>query len=133
MTRRLLALGILAGVVAIADRYFLRCEVEGESMSPGLQPGDRLLLRRRSGCGALKPGAIVALGDPRPGPQRLLIKRVLSDVDGMVTVIGDNPSASTDSRNFGAVPRSAIRWVLVRRYGVGPAGAAESARRAGAL
>jgi hypothetical protein len=36
---------------------------------------------------------------------------------GLVTVVGDNPDASTDSRVFGPVPRGAVVGRVVYRYG----------------
>lgn len=80
-------------------------------MLPTLRPGDRLLclpVRR------LRNGDIVAVRDPRDG--RLLVKRVAA-VDGDdVTVVGDNPAASTDSRTFGAVRRGDVVGRAVWRY-----------------
>jgi len=107
------ALGALG---ALSGWGLTRCEVDGLSMAPTLLPGDRLLLRRRLPGGRLRPGMLVAFADPRVGEDRLLIKRV-SAIDGEdVTVHGDNPAATTDSRQFGPIPRSSIDWVVVRRY-----------------
>ena len=81
-------------------------------MLPRLEPGDRLVLLplRR-----VRPGMVVAL--PEPGdPGRVLVKRVAA-VDGdRVTVLGDNPAASTDSRTFGPVPAAALLGRAVYRY-----------------
>ena len=85
-------------------------------MLPTLQSGDRLLLRRRRRFGHLAPGTVVAFADPRPGQHQLMVKRV-TQIDGTaVTVLGDNPAASTDSRTFGPIDRASIPWVVVRRY-----------------
>jgi nickel-type superoxide dismutase maturation protease len=90
-----------------------RVEVHGDSMRPALEGGDRLLvvaLRPR-------PGDVVAVVDPRD-PDRVLVKRVAS-VDpqyGDVTVLGDAPEASTDSRVFGAVAPSLVLGRAVYRY-----------------
>jgi nickel-type superoxide dismutase maturation protease len=112
--KALVGLGI-AGVATMA-LVFARREVEGPSMLPTLQPGDRLLLRRRRRSGHLAPGTLVAFVDPRPGEARLVVKRVV-DVEGdAVRVLGDNPAASTDSRTYGPVPKGAIPWVVLRRY-----------------
>ncbi len=101
-------------------RGFRRVTVHGQSMVPGLLPGDRLLVvpvRR------LRPGQVVAVPDPRH-PARLLVKRVAAvDRSGArVTVLGDNPPASTDSRDFGPVPRASVVGRAVYRYA--PAGRA---------
>ena len=89
-----------------------RVLVEGLSMTPTLQPGDRLLVVRRPGP---RPGAVVAVADPRT-PSRVLVKRVTSLVGDEVVVHGDNPAASTDSRDFGPVARQALLGTAVVRY-----------------
>jgi nickel-type superoxide dismutase maturation protease len=89
-----------------------RVVVKGDSMTPALESGDRLLVRRTNRPLA---GQIVALRDPRE-PARVLVKRVASLTDDGVVVLGDNPSASTDSRTFGAVSRLDIIGVALYRY-----------------
>jgi len=86
-------------------------------MAPTMLPGDRILLRRRRGSGQLRLGTIVAVDDPRPDRTQLLVKRVAAVRGAEVTLLGDNLSASTDSRDFGPVELSRIHWVFVRRYG----------------
>lgn len=78
-------------------------------MEPTLRPGDWLLvdpdafLRRPPTAGDL---AVVR--DPRV-PDRLVIKRVATvGRDGRLTVLGDAPEASTDSRLFGPVAASSV-------------------------
>ncbi len=88
-----------------------RVEVVGDSMLPALAPGDRLLvLAGRAGV-----GDIVAVTDPRT-PARTLVKRVAARGPEGVTVLGDNPVASTDSRALGPVAPAAIRGRAVYRY-----------------
>ncbi len=89
-----------------------RLVVEGSSMTPTLMPGDRLLVVRPL---RLRPGDLVAVPDPRHGG-RLLIKRIMTIADGRVELRGDNPGASTDSRDFGAVPTRRVLARVVRRY-----------------
>jgi nickel-type superoxide dismutase maturation protease len=102
----------LAGAAAGVLRPLGRVAVEGRSMRPTLEPGDRLLLVRRR---TYRPGAIVAVADPRDG--RLLVKRVEAvTADGWLVVAGDDPGASTDSRTFGPVPPSLVRGQAVHRY-----------------
>jgi len=82
--------------------------VDGRSMEPALQPGDRLVvlpLRARV-------GDVVAA--ERGG--RVLVKRVASIDGDDVVLLGDNASASTDSRTFGPVPRSTLLGRAVYRY-----------------
>ena len=94
-----------------------RLEITGESMTPALSPGDRVLVVR--GVGPLRPairvGDLVAMVDPRGGVP-MMVKRVAAVVDGRVDVRGDNEAASTDSRHFGPVDAAAIRGRVVYRY-----------------
>ena len=89
-----------------------RVAVHGDSMRPVLEPGDRLVV-----VGVLKPrpGDVVAVADPRDG-RRVLVKRVAAVDPGGITVLGDDPTASTDSRTFGAVPRALVLGRAVYRY-----------------
>lgn len=110
------AAGVAAGVVA--SRWLDVVEVRGGSMAPALLPGDRLLVESRSYLSrAPRPGEIVLAADPRQG-DRELIKRVASVDEAAVAadLRGDAPDESTDSRAFGAVPLSAIRWRAAFRY-----------------
>jgi nickel-type superoxide dismutase maturation protease len=107
-----MALVTAAATAAIRVR---RVAVHGSSMLPTLVPGDRLVVM---GLWRVHAGDVVAVADPR-NPSRLLVKRVAA-VDrraGMVTVVGDNQSASTDSRTFGPVPRRSLVGRVVYRYG----------------
>jgi nickel-type superoxide dismutase maturation protease len=110
------AAGVAAGVAA--SRWLDVVEVQGGSMAPALLPGDRLLVESRSyQSRAPRPGEIVLAADPRQG-DRELIKRVaaVDDVGAVADLRGDAPDESTDSRDFGAVPLSAIRWRAAFRY-----------------
>lgn len=112
-----LALGMAAGI-GIGRRWLDVVEVHGRSMAPALLPGDRLLVESRSYLSRQpRQGEVVLAADPRE-PQRELIKRVAAvDVRAAtVELRGDAPGSSTDSREFGAMPLSAIRWRAVFRY-----------------
>jgi nickel-type superoxide dismutase maturation protease len=82
-------------------------------MLPAFSPGDRLLLMP---AWRLRVGDVIAVRDPRQ-PELPLIKRVSACAGGLVEVLGDNRSASTDSRHFGALPRSAVIGKVLYRYG----------------
>ena len=112
-----LALGVVAGMT-IGRRWLDVVEVRGSSMAPSLLPGDRLLVESHSYQGrAPRPGEVVLAADPRER-DRELIKRVASvdDAGSSAELRGDASEASTDSRAFGAIPLSAIRWRAVLRY-----------------
>jgi nickel-type superoxide dismutase maturation protease len=108
-----------AGLRSLAT--LLAVEVMGDSMAPTLLAGDRLVVRRVGRRHPLRPGDLVTLSSP-PAPDRppVLVKRVAGCDPSGVEVRGDNPAASTDSRDFGRVPRRAVRAKVVYRYG--PAG-----------
>lgn len=106
------AVGAVLVVVRATTR---RLVVDGISMEPTLSPGDRLLVLRLPARWPLRPGDLVAVADPRAA-RRLLVKRVSSLGAGTVEVIGDNATASTDSRDFGPLGRRAVFGKVVYRY-----------------
>jgi nickel-type superoxide dismutase maturation protease len=114
---RLLAAVLTGGaVVAWSATRLTRVVVDGDSMRPTLDPGDRLVVVRGRRA---RTGDLVVLPDPR-APERAMVKRV-ARVDrgargGNVVVRGDNPGASTDSRVFGPVPAASIGGRVVYRY-----------------
>ena len=89
-----------------------RVVVSGESMRPTLAPGDRLVVVPTA---RLRLGEVVAVADPRESG-RLLVKRIGALRDGQVELRGDNPAASTDSRQFGGVPRNQVVGTALYRY-----------------
>ncbi|MGI8982990.1 MAG: nickel-type superoxide dismutase maturation protease [Acidimicrobiales bacterium] len=103
---------VAAGAVTVAVwRPLRRVEVVGDSMLPALRPGDRLLVvaGRRA-----RPGDVVAVRDPRAA--RTMVKRVAAVGAGGVTVLGDNPGASTDSRTLGRLEPAAVVGRAFYRY-----------------
>jgi phage repressor protein C with HTH and peptisase S24 domain len=83
-------------------------------MSPTLSDADIVLVRRG---GAPVPGAVVLVVWPAR-PEQLSIKRAVRPVDGGWFVVGDNPFASTDSRELGpAAVLGVVRWRLWPRPG----------------
>ena len=87
-----------------------RVDVTGPSMLPTILDGQRVTAVRR--WRALKVGDVVVSEDPT-SKGRLLIKRVAKIHGSTVTLVGDNVSASTDSRDFGSVPLSSVRWIVL--------------------
>lgn len=106
------AVGDRAEVLGRGSAWFRRLVVVGSSMLPTLEPGDRLLVVRSL---RLRVGDLVALRDPEE-PSRLLVKRLVAYDRHRVTVVGDNPGASRDSRAFGPVARASLVGRAVYRY-----------------
>ncbi len=102
-----------AAVVASAAWAVERVEVEGDSMAPTLTEGDRLLCVRR--WRRPRVGDLVVVEDPRRRGRRL-VKRVARVSGTRLELRGDNPAASTDSRDFGLVEVASVRHLVVRRY-----------------
>ena len=92
-----------------------RVAVAGQSMEPTFRDGDWLLVRRLQR--PPRPGEVVVARDPRE-PERLLVKRVRSVAPEGVTIHGDHadPAESTDSRQFGPIPGSAVLGQPILRY-----------------
>ena len=112
MPRWAFGLGALAALALLAKRID-RVTVAGDSMRPTLEAGDRLLVWRSR---RLQPGSLVVVPDPRLA-ERALVKRVAGiSPDGTVALRGDNPTASTDSRAFGVVPRASVQGRVIYRY-----------------
>jgi nickel-type superoxide dismutase maturation protease len=108
------AAGAVALYLAVLAVNRSLVEVQGASMEPTLWAGDRLLTvpatPRR-----IRPGRVVVVTDPAD-PSHLVVKRVARADGGRVEVLGDQPAASTDSRTWGALPPSAVRRIVVRRW-----------------
>jgi nickel-type superoxide dismutase maturation protease len=88
-------------------------------MVPALRHGDRLLVWLRASRRTPKIGSIVVVELPdRP----LSVKRLAAiDADGGLVVHGDNEFGSTDSRELGAIPGTALRGVVLARLWPQPA------------
>ncbi len=97
---------------------FARYRVEGESMSPAISPGERVVVNKAAYWFS-KPSAgdLVVLRDPR-APERLLIKRIDRPAgERGWLVLGANEEESTDSRHFGPVRRELLVGKVWFRYG----------------
>ncbi len=80
-------------------------------MAPTYAPGERLTALRR--LRHVRVGDVVVVPDPRD-PRRLLLKRCVARHGRLLELHGDNAAASTDSRDFGPVDESGVRWILAR-------------------
>ena len=110
---------LMIGFLTATETLVTPWAVAGRSMEPALFDGDRVLVdrwtyRRR----AARAGEVVLLTGPGGRP---LVKRVSADAPAApaadeLWVVGDNPAASVDSRQFGAVSRGRLRGRVVFRY-----------------
>ena len=83
-------------------------------MAPRLPSGALVVARPVDGRTPLRVGDVVVARRP-DRPELEIIKRIAAiDAGGAIFLAGDNPAASTDSRQFGAVAREQIvarvRW-----------------------
>lgn len=86
-----------------------RVKVEGYSMLPTYVPGEHLTAVRK--WRRVRVGDVVVVADPRE-PARWLLKRCVARTGAMLDLRGDNEFASTDSRDFGLVASSAVRYLV---------------------
>jgi signal peptidase I len=88
--------------------------VAGDSMRPGLHPGDRLLVdyRRRARVGDV---VVVRLPGRPVSVKRATERRTTELGEPGWWLLSDNAAAGTDSRTFGAVADSDVVAVVVRR------------------
>ena len=112
---------IIVLVLRLRRRLFV-ATVQGLSMTPALQPGDRLLVHRPRRC-AYRVDQIVVLRNPDLPAVRvlngrdipaLLAKRVVAAGPDGLDVRGDNAAISRDSRQWGPVPYESVVGVLWR-------------------
>jgi nickel-type superoxide dismutase maturation protease len=96
---------------------FARYRVAGDSMTPSLAAGERVVVNKLAYWFARpRAGDLVVLRDPRE-PNRLLIKRIDAPAgDAAWLVRGANEQASTDSRHFGPVARELLVGKVWFRY-----------------
>jgi nickel-type superoxide dismutase maturation protease len=91
-------------------------------MEPTVSAGDWVVVdteayRRRMP----RPGHVVLACDPRE-PSREIVKRVVQlDLHNDAWLEGDNPESSTDSRQYGPVPRRLVVGRVRWRYWPHPA------------
>ncbi len=91
--------------------------VAGDSMAPTYHDGDWLLALWGGQC---KVGQVLIIErEERPGIY--LVKRLVRIEDGKYWVQGDNPLASTDSRQWGLLNSQEIQGRVLLRYRRGAA------------
>jgi signal peptidase I/APA family basic amino acid/polyamine antiporter len=123
----LLGLALAAAAVVALLRRLVTYEIADHSMSPTLQPGDRVLGLR--GLPARRGDVVVFAHPLRPGFE--MVKRVaaVSGEDmgrvalgpGEMWVLGDNPDGgSIDSRALGPIRAEWLRSRLLLRYQPAP-------------
>ncbi|MDE2640262.1 MAG: nickel-type superoxide dismutase maturation protease [Chloroflexota bacterium] len=109
----------LGVAVALASLRVSRAYVvEGDSMHPTLHDGDYVhALRLTAGARRrlLRPDTIVVARRP-DAPEITVIKRVAAQDQAGLTLLGDHPALSTDSRHFGPVDPAAVEAVVWLRY-----------------
>jgi signal peptidase I len=79
-------------------------------MEPTYRPGERLTALRR--WRPIRIGDVVVVRDPRDR-SRWLLKRCVGRDGSLVDLRGDNVGASTDSRDFGLVPRRNVAYIVL--------------------
>lgn len=132
-----IAVGIAALVlitVAVLRTRLVRVTVHGDSMEPTLHAGQRVLIRRTRPT-TLNRGDLVVFRRPRDPARTWMIKRVIATPGDPVpraevptlwghreplvpadriVVLGDNPTVSYDSRQFGYVHADTMLGVVIR-------------------
>jgi hypothetical protein len=79
-------------------------------MVPTYVPGERLTALRH--WRKVRVGDVVVVPDPRDDA-RWLLKRCVAVQRGQLDLRGDNPEASTDSRDFGLVSSRRVKWIVL--------------------
>jgi signal peptidase I len=132
MTIAALCLFAPALAVLLARRHYTMVTVDGPSMRPALEPGDRVLIRRSRR--RIRPGRLVVARKPWPGqswsdPQLAgpggdttwLIKRVAGTTpSGDLWLLGDNAAQSWDSRQWGHCPTDKVHGVVLTVFHTAP-------------
>ncbi len=96
---------VLKKILFLSPIY--KCNIQGISMEPTIKAGETVLVNRMSfWLRHPQKNDIIVLLDPRDG--KMLIKRITKKSGTRYFVQGDNKNASTDSRVFGWVEKSAI-------------------------
>jgi nickel-type superoxide dismutase maturation protease len=89
-----------------------RVRIVGPSMAPTMLNDEWWVVRRTS---AVRAGDVVLMVHPRR-PDLLIVKRLVRREGSGWWVLGDNPDASEDSRQLGAIPDANVLGRLWWRY-----------------
>lgn len=116
----LTGMALAGGLTVLCLAFLVRpLRVDGQSMEPTLQRGDLVLAWIGPGlAGAARTGRIVVARVPAAngiGFDRVVkrVARVEGISDGRRwTLVGDNPAASRDSRDYGAIDASRLDGVI---------------------
>ena len=84
-------------------------------MEPTLQDG-QLVLARPARRSDLVEGDLVWLRHPFKRTVRMIKRLLARDAEGRLLLAGDNPSESTDSRQFGAVDPARCLGTVTSRW-----------------
>ena len=85
-------------------------------MLPTLPAGTELLVNRTAyKNSSLQVGDIVVVQHPEQNKLKV-IKRISEVNETTVTILGDNPAESTDSRHYGAISRSLILGKVTSKW-----------------
>ena len=77
-------------------------------MAPTLTPGDRVIIRLLNADDPLPPIGSIVAWHPKAEATRIVKRLTGYTDDGLLLLLGDNPSESSDSRQFGTVGRNLL-------------------------
>jgi nickel-type superoxide dismutase maturation protease len=99
-------------LIALGKRKRIR--VSGNSMSPLLEEGDEVYVDPNAYRHAdPEAGDIVLFAHPYISNMQVIKQVQTRNDDGSLYLLGVNPTESTDSRAFGAVPRRLIKGKVI--------------------
>lgn len=98
------------GLIFLGKRF--KYIVEGNSMSPLLKDGDKVLVDRNA---KIEVGDIVVAKHPVEQISEIMKRVEQINEHGDYFLVGDNLDESTDSRHYGAVTREYIKGKVIAR------------------
>lgn len=98
-------------------RHYRRVRVTGNSMLPLLSPENEVLLDPAAYTKSLPKQGDIVIADHPHQPKLSIIKRVdFVEPNGLCYLKGDNPDASSDSRQFGLVSQVQLQGKVICRF-----------------